>query len=114
MLESMGSHPVWRRVFPALLAADPRRRSLPPCRRTRRLWLWAVLFIAVLVVAAITTCHFLHSGKYRVVSVNEGGVSVREGVVPEKEGIASGKGDDASGKSKVSTERSIDSIFFVP
>ena len=106
--------PVWRRIFPALLAADPRHRSLPPCRRTRRLWLWAVLFIAVLAVVTVFVCRFLHSDKYRVVSVNEGGVSVREGVVPEKEGIASGKGDDTSGKSKVSTERSIDSIFFVP
>jgi serine/threonine protein kinase len=91
--------PVWRRIFPALLADDPRRRSLPPCRRTRRLWLWWILLcVVVLAVAAITTCHFLHSGKYRVVSVNEGGVSVK----------------DAERSSVKDTERSIDSIFFVP
>ena len=90
--------PVWRRIFPALLADNPRRRSLPPCRRTRRLWLWAVLFIAVLVVTVVSTCHFLHSGKCRVVSVNEGGVSVK----------------DAERSSVKDTERSIDSIFFVP
>ena len=106
--------PVWRSIFPALLAADPRRRSLPPCRRTRRLWIWAVLFIVVLAVAVVTTCHFLHSGKYRVVSVNEGAVSVKEDVGSDKAGVGSGKGDDTSGKSEVGTERSIDSIFFVP
>ena len=82
--------PVWRRIFPALLAADPRRRSLPPCRRTRRLWLWILLAVAVIAVATAFVCRFLHSGKYRVVSVNEGGVSVKD------------------------AERSIDSIFFVP
>ena len=113
--------PVWRRIFPALLADDPRRRSLPPCRRTRRVWVWAVLAIAVIAVATAFVCYFHHSGKYRVVSVNEGVVSVEEGVVSVKEDVVSdkkdidsGKKDDTSEKSEVGTERSIDSIFFVP
>ena len=99
--------PVWRRIFPALLATDPRRRSLPPCRRTRRLWLWAVLSAAVIAVVTVCACHFLHSGKVRVVSVREGVVSVKEGVAPGKKDIPSEKAGGA-------TERSIDSIFFVP
>ena len=99
--------PVWRRIFPALLAADPRRRSLPPCRRARRLWLWAVLAVVVIVVVTVCTCHFLHSGKVRVVSVREGAVSVKEDVAPDKKGTPSEKEGGA-------TERSIDSIFFVP
>ena len=106
--------PVWRRIFPALLAADPRCRSLPPCRRTRRLWLWAVLFISAFAVAVVSTYHFLHSGKCRVVSVNEGVVSVKEDVVSDKKDIDSGKENETSGKSEDGTERSIDSIFFVP
>ncbi len=99
--------PIWRRIFPALLAADPRRRSLPPCRRTRRLWVWAVLAAVVIAVATVCACHFLHSGKVRVVSVREGVVSVKEGVAPDKKGTPSEKEGGA-------TERSIDSIFFVP
>ena len=99
--------PAWRRIFPALLAADPRRRSLPPCRRTRRLWGWAVLAAAVMAVAAVCAYHFLHSGKVRVVSVREGVVSVKEGEAPGNTDIPSEKGGRA-------TERSIDSIFFVP
>ena len=99
--------PVWRSIFPALLAADPRRRSLPPCRRTRRPWVWVVLAAAVIAVATVCTCHFLHSGKVRVVSVREGVVSVKEGVAPSKKDTTSEKGGGA-------TERSIDSIFFVP
>ena len=99
--------PAWRRIFPALLAADPRRRSLPPCRRTRRLWVWAVLAAAVIAVATVCACHFLHLGKVRVVSVNEGVVSVKEGVAP-------GTKDSTSRKGGGATERSIDSIFFVP
>ena len=99
--------PAWRRIFPALLAVDPRRRSLPPCRRTRRLWLWAVLSAAVIAVVTVCACHFLHSGKVRVVSVREGVVSVKEGVAPGKKDIPSEKAGGA-------TERSIDSIFFVP
>ena len=55
--------PVWRRIFPALLAADPRRRFLPPCRCARRLGLWSVLAIAVIAAATFLVCHFLHSGK---------------------------------------------------
>ena len=106
--------PVWRRIFPALLADDPRRRSLPPCRRTRRVWVWAVLAIAVIAVATAFVCYFHHSGKYRVVSVNEGVVSVKEDVVSDKKDIGSGKEDETSEKSEVGTERSIDSIFFVP
>ena len=90
--------PVWRRIFPALLADDPRRRSLPPCRRTRRVWGWAVLAVTVIAVTAAFVCYFHHSGKYRVVSVNEGVVSVK----------------DAERSSVKDTERSIDSIFFVP
>ena len=99
--------PAWRRIFPALLAADPLRRSLPPCRRTRRLWLWTVLSAAVIAVVTVCACHFLHSGKVRVVSVREGVVSVKEGVAP-------GKKDIPSEKTGGVTERSIDSIFFVP
>ena len=99
--------PAWRRIFPALLAVDPRRRSLSPCRRARRLWVWAVLAVVVIVVVTVCTCHFLHSGKVRVVSVSEGVVSVKEGVAPGKKDTPSVKGGDA-------TERSIDSIFFVP
>ena len=99
--------PVWRRIFPALLAADPRRRSLPPCRRTRRLWVWGVLAAAVIAVATVCACHFLRSGKVRVVSVREGVVSVKEGVAPDKKNASSKKDGGA-------TERSIDSIFFVP
>jgi serine/threonine protein kinase len=99
--------PVWRRIFPALLAANPRRRSLPSCRRARRLWVWALLAFAVIAVAAVCACHFLHSGKVRVVSVREGVVSVKEGVAPGKKDIPSEKAGGA-------TERSIDSIFFVP
>ena len=99
--------PAWRKIFPALLAVDPRRRSLPPCRRTRRLWLWAVLSAAVIAVVTVCACHFLHSGKVRVVSVREGVVSVKEGVAPGKKDIPSEKAGGA-------TERSIDSIFFVP
>ena len=99
--------PAWRRIFPALLAADPRRRSLPPCRRTRRLWLWTVLSAAVIAVVTVCAYHFLHSGKVRVVSVREGVVSVKEGVAPGKKDIPSEKAGGA-------TERSIDSIFFVP
>ena len=99
--------PVWRRIFPALLAADPRRRSLPSCRCTRRLWIWIVLAAVLIAVATVCTCHFLHSGKVRVVSVNEGAVSVKEGVAPGKKDTTSEKGGGATG-------RSIDSIFFVP
>ena len=99
--------PAWRKIFPAFLAVDPRRRSLPPCRRTRRLWLWAVLSAAVIAVVTVCACHFLHSGKVRVVSVREGVVSVKEGVAPGKKDIPSEKAGGA-------TERSIDSIFFVP
>lgn len=55
--------PVWRRIFPALLAADPRCRSLSPCRYARRLGLWTVLAIAVIAAATFLVCHFLHSGK---------------------------------------------------
>ena len=99
--------PAWRKIFPALLAVDPRRRSLPPCLRTRRLWLWAVLSAAVIAVVTVCACHFLHSGKVRVVSVREGVVSVKEGVAPGKKDIPSEKAGGA-------TERSIDSIFFVP
>ena len=112
LLKSFDS--AWRRIFPALLAADPRRRSLPLCRRTRRLWVWVVLAAAVIAVVTVCACHFLHSGKVRVVSVSEGVVSVKEGVVSGKEGIDSDKEDETSGKSEVGTERSIDSIFFVP
>ena len=96
--------PVWRRIFPALLATDPRRRSLPSCRRARRLWAWAVLAVVVTTVCA---WHFLHSGKVRVVSVREGVVSVEDAVAPGKIDASSEKGEGA-------TERSIDSIFFVP
>ena len=99
--------PVWRRIFPALLAADPRRRSLPPCRRTHQLWVWGVLAAAVIAVATVCACHFLHSGKVRVVSVSEGVVSVKEDETPDNKDIPSEKGGRA-------TERSIDSIFFVP
>ena len=99
--------PVWRRIFPALLAADPHRRSLPPCRRTHRLWAWFVLAAAVIAVATVCACHFLHSGKVRVVSVREGVVSVKEGEAPGNKDTPSEKGGRA-------TERSIESIFFVP
>jgi len=99
--------PVWRRIFPALLDADPRRRSLPPCRRTRRLCAWVVLAAAVIAVATVCACRFLHSGKVRVVSVSEGVVSVKEGVAPGNKDIPSEKGGGV-------TERSIDSLFFVP
>ena len=99
--------PAWRKIFPALLAADPLRRSLPPCRRTRRLWLWTVLSAAVIAVVTVCAYHFLHSGKVRVVSVSEGVVSVKEGEAPGNKDIPSEKGGRA-------TERSIDSIFFVP
>ena len=105
--------PVWRRIFPALLAADPRRRSLPLCRRTRRLWVWVVL-AAVIAVVTVCACHFLHSGKVRVVSVSEGVVSVKEGVFSDKEVVAPGKKDIPSEKGGGATERSIESIFFVP
>ena len=97
----------WRRIFPALLAADPLRRSLPPCRRTRRLGLWIVLAVAVIAAVTVCACHFLHSGKLRVVSVRDGVVSIKEGVAPAKKDIPSEKAGGA-------TERSIDSIFFVP
>ena len=106
--------PVWRRIFPALLATDPRRRSLPPCRRARRPWVWAVLAVAVIAVAMVCARHFLHSGKVRVVSVREGVVSVKEGAVSDKEVVAPGKKDIPSEKGGGATERSIDSIFFVP
>ena len=106
--------PVWRRIFPALLATDPRRRSLPPCRRARRPWVWAVLAVAVIAVAMVCARHFLHSGKVRVVSVREGVVSVKEGAVSDKEVVAPGKKDIPSEKGEGATERSIDSIFFVP
>ena len=99
--------PAWRRIFPALLAADPRRRSLPSCRRARRLWAWAVLAVAVIAVTTVCACHFLHSGKVRFVSVREGVVSVEDAVAPGKIDASSEKGEGA-------TERSIDSIFFVP
>jgi len=99
--------PAWRRIFPALLAADPHRRSLPPCRRTCRLCVWTVLAAAVIAVATVCACHFLHSGKVRVVSVSEGVVSVKEDETPDNKDIPSEKGGRA-------TERSIDSIFFVP
>ena len=112
LLKSFDS--AWRRIFPALLAADPLRRSLPPCRRTRRLWLWTVLSAAVIAVVTVCACHFLHSGKVRVVSVSEGVVSVKEGVVSDKEVVTPGKKDATSEKGGGSTERSIESIFFVP
>jgi serine/threonine protein kinase len=105
LLKSFDS--AWRRIFPALLAADPLRRSLPPCRRTRRLGLWIVLAVAVIAAVTVCACHFLHSGKLRVVSVRDGVVSVKEGVAPAKKDIPSEKTGGV-------TERSIDSIFFVP
>ena len=96
----------WRGVREKL-AADPRRRSLPSCRRARRLWAWAVLAVAVIAVTTVCACHFLHSGKVRFVSVREGVVSVEDAVAPGKIDVSSEKGEGA-------TERSIDSIFFVP
>ena len=105
LLKSFDS--AWRRIFPALLAADPLRRSLPPCRRTRRLGLWIVLAVAVIAAITVCACHFLYSGKLRVVSVRDGVVSVKEGVAPAKKDIPSEKTGGV-------TERSIDSIFFVP
>ena len=55
--------PSWRKIFPALLAADPRSRSLPLRCGTRRSWLWIVLVVVVAAVATFFVCHFLHSEK---------------------------------------------------
>ena len=53
--------PAWRRIFPALLAADPDQRFMPSPRRSDRRWIWVVLAAAVAtaVIAGIS----LHSGK---------------------------------------------------
>ena len=47
--------PVWRRIFPALLAEKPEDRSMPSADTPRRRWIWAALAIALAlaVVAAL-------------------------------------------------------------
>ena len=46
--------PVWRRIFPALLAENPEDRSMPPVDppRRRRRWMWAAALVAVFALAA--------------------------------------------------------------
>lgn len=99
--------PIWRRIFPALLAADSHHRSLPPCHRKCRLRHWAVLAVAVVAASAVLACLFLHSDKHRVVSLRKGVGSVKEGVVSDEE-------DATSGESEAGNERSLDRIFFIP
>ena len=49
-----GYDPVWRGIFPALLADDPSRRSMPPVRRpSRRKWLWTAVATAAVLAAAL-------------------------------------------------------------
>jgi len=44
--------PVWRRIFPALLAEKPEDRSMPSADPPRRRWIWAVAAIALALVVA--------------------------------------------------------------
>ena len=53
--------PAWRRIFPALLAADPDQRFMPSPRRSGRRWTWVVLAAAI--ATAVIAGIFLHSGK---------------------------------------------------
>jgi serine/threonine-protein kinase len=55
--------PVWRRIFPALLAENPEDRSMPPVDppRRRRRWIWAAAIAAVLAAAA-AMFFFLNTG----------------------------------------------------
>ena len=71
--------PVWRRIFPALLAADPRRRSLPPCRRTRKRLAWVLVTCAAAVLAVALALWFLHEGRDKRSPAGGSGVSPLQG-----------------------------------
>ena len=67
--------PVWRRIFPALLATDPSRRSLPPCRRTRKRLAWVLVTCAAAVLAVALAWCFLHEGRDKRSPAGGSGVS---------------------------------------
>ena len=51
--------PVWRRIFPALLAEKPEDRSMPPADPPRRRWIWAAAAIALALVATVALFFYL-------------------------------------------------------
>ena len=103
--------PSWKAIFTALLDDDPARRSMPPRRRPRRVWLVAAVVAGALAIAAAVALVLRNGSKEpetgRSGESRESGNSGETGS-PGKSGTSG-----ESGNSRKS-DRSVDDLFFVP
>ena len=103
--------PSWKAIFTALLDDDPARRSMPPRRRPRRVWLVAAVVAGALAIAAAVALVLRNGSKEpeagRSGESRESGESGETGS-PGKSGTSG-----ESGNSRKS-DRSVDDLFFVP
>ena len=95
--------PSWKAIFAALLDDDPARRSMPPRRRPRRLWLVAALLAGALAIAAAVAL-VLRSGSKEPEAAPEAGNAGDAVQTRNAESPADARKSD----------RSIDDLFFVP